>query len=150
MIDRRLLKGALAAAVVACLAGGVAMAQGPMKGTIEPLAAVPFAADPDVACLASALETGKPSSGPSTWILKAPSGCIVPWHSHSAQEQLIVVAGEVLSEMAGHPATVLGAGGFAMMPGRVAHQFTCRGRDGCLMFVAFDAAYDISWGKGRP
>jgi hypothetical protein len=81
------------------------------------------ASDPAVACLASALETGTPSSGPSTWILKAPPGCIVPWHSHSAE------------------------GGFAMMPGRVAHQFTCRGANSCLMFITFDGAYDIKWGK---
>jgi mannose-6-phosphate isomerase-like protein (cupin superfamily) len=150
MIARRRRVRALFIAVLWCLTGGIALAQGAMKGTTEPLAAVPFAADADVACLASALETGTPSSGPSTWILKAPPGCIVPWHSHSAEEQLIVVAGEVMSEMTDHPPTILGPGGFAMMPGRVAHQFTCQGRDSCLMFVTFDAAYDIKWGNGRP
>jgi hypothetical protein len=138
----------LAAAALLCLAAGDVLAQGPMVGTVKPLPAVPFAADPDVACLASALETGNPATGPSTWILKAPPGCVVPWHSHTAEEQLIVVQGDVMAEMTDHPPTLLGPGGFAMMGGRMAHQFTCQGREACLMFVAFDRAYDIKWGKG--
>ena len=134
-------------AAVLCGLSGVALAQGAMTGTVKPFASVPFAPDPDVACLGSALETGNPLTGPSTVILKASAGCVVPWHSHTAQEQLIVVAGEVMAEMTGHPPTLLGPGGFAMMAGRMAHQFTCQGRDGCVMFVTFDRAYDITWGK---
>ena len=134
-------------AAVLCGLSGVALAQGATTGTVKPFASVPFAPDPDVACLASALETGNPLTGPSTVILKASAGCVVPWHSHTAQEQLIVVAGEVMAEMTGHPPTLLGPGGFAMMAGRMAHQFTCQGREACVMFVTFDRAYDITWGK---
>ena len=61
-----------AAVALLCLTGGGVQAQGAMVGTIKPLASVPFAADADVACLSSALETGHPLTGPSTWILKAP------------------------------------------------------------------------------
>jgi quercetin dioxygenase-like cupin family protein len=99
--------------------------------------------------LSSAIETGDATIGPSTWILKAPSGCVVPWHSHTAEEHLIVVSGNVLAEMTDHPPTRLGPGGFAMMGGRMPHQFSCQGRSACLMFVTFDRAYDIFWGKGR-
>ncbi|HEX9556955.1 MAG TPA: hypothetical protein VF991_10695 [Reyranella sp.] len=137
----------LFAAALGGLCGGVALAQSSMTGAVKPFASVPFAPDPDVACLGSALETGNPLTGPSTVILKASAGCVVPWHSHTAQEQLIVVAGEVMAEMTGHPPTLLGPGGFAMMAGRMAHQFTCQGRDGCVMFVTFDRAYDITWEK---
>jgi hypothetical protein len=135
---------------VAALGGlcSVALAQSAMTGTVKPFASVSFAPDPDVACLGSALETGTPPTGPSTLILKASAGCVVPWHSHTAQEQLIVVAGEVRAEMTDHPPTLLGAGGFAMMGGGMAHQFTCQGREACVMFVTFDRAYDIKWGKG--
>jgi quercetin dioxygenase-like cupin family protein len=135
-------------AAVLCGLSGVALAQGAMTGTVKPFAAVRFAPDPDVACLLSALETGNPATGASTWILKAPVGCLVPWHSHTAQEQLIVVAGEVVAEMTDHPPTLLGPGGFAMMAGRMAHQLTCQGRDGCVVFVTFDRAYDIKWERG--
>ena len=113
----------------------------------SPFASLPLAQDADVACLRSALETGNPQNGPSTWILKAPAGCVVPWHRHTAQEQLLIVAGDVRAEMTDHPPTLLQAGGFAMMPGRMAHQFTCQGTQACVMFVTFDGVYDIKWGK---
>jgi len=129
---------------------GSALAQQPMKGTVNPLASLPLVQDADVACLQAALESGDPRTGPSTLILKAPVGCVVPWHWHTAQEQLMVVDGDVRTEMTGHPTILLQACGFASMPGRMAHQFTCQGSRACLMFVTFDGAYDITWGKGSP
>jgi hypothetical protein len=140
-----MLKQVFAASALWLLAAGVAAAQ----HTIVPYAAAPFAQDVDVACLASALETGNPSAGPATFILRAPPGCVVPWHWHTAQEQLMVVSGNVMAEMTGQAPTLLGAGGFAVMAGNMAHQFTCQGRDSCVMFVTFDGAYDIKWGR-RP
>jgi hypothetical protein len=126
---------------------GAALAQGPAMGTLAPLPSVQFLADSDVKCLSSAIETGNPATGPSTLILKAPSGCVVPWHSHTAQEQVLMITGTILAEMTGLPATTLGPGGFAVMAGGMAHQFTCQD-SACLMFVTFDRAYDIFWGKG--
>src|SRR4029077_3272347 len=64
----------LAAAALGCLTGGGVLAEDEMTGTVKPFGSVPFAPDRDVACLSSALETGDPLTGPSTWILKAP-----PW-----------------------------------------------------------------------
>jgi quercetin dioxygenase-like cupin family protein len=81
-------------------------------------------------------------------ILKASPGCVVPWHFHTAEEQLIIISGAVLAEMTDHQPTRLGPGGFAMMGGHMPHQFTCQGKSACLMIVAFDRAYDIYWGKG--
>jgi quercetin dioxygenase-like cupin family protein len=116
-------------------------------GKLAPLPSVQFLADSDVKCLSSAIETGNPATGPSTLILKAPSGCVVPWHSHTAQEQILMISGTILAEMTGLPATTLGPGGFAVMAGGMAHQFTCQD-SACLVFVTFDRAYDIFWGKG--
>jgi quercetin dioxygenase-like cupin family protein len=137
--------------LLACLAvfmAGPVLAQDKPMGAMTPLASVKFSRDNDVKCLRSALETGDPTKGPATFILKAPPGCVVPWHSHTAEEQLIIISGAVLAEMTDHPATRLEAGGFAVMGGRMAHQFTCQGKSPCIMFVAFDGAYDIFWGKG--
>jgi len=137
----------LAAAALWCLTGGGILAEVAMTGTVKPFASVPFAPDRDVACLTSALETGDPLTGPSTWILNARPGCVVPWHSHTAEEQLIVVRGAVMAEMTDHPQTRLGPGGFAVMGSHMAHQFACQGTAACVMFVTFDRAYDIRWGK---
>jgi hypothetical protein len=35
-----------------------------------------------------------------------------------------------------------------MMGNHMPLQFTCRSKSGCLMFITFDGAYDIKWGKG--
>ena len=118
-----------------------------MKGEVKPLNSIRFEQDEDVKCLLSALETGDAARGPATFILKAPPGCIVRWHFHSAQEQAIVVRGKVKMEMDAHRPVTLEAGGFAVMPSRTTHQFSCVGRARCLLTVAFDRPYDIFWVK---
>jgi len=126
-----------------------ASASGPsapqMQGEVKPLSAIRFEQDEDVKCLLSALETGDASKGPSTFILQAPPGCVVPWHFHTAQEQAVVIRGEVKMEMAAHGPVILGAGGFAAMQSRAPHQFSCVGKTPCLLTVAFDRTYDIFW-----
>jgi len=72
-------------------------------------------------------------TGPSTWILNARPGCVVPRHSHTAEEQLIVVRGAVMVEMTDHPRTRLGPGGFAVMGTHMAHQFACQGTAACVI-----------------
>jgi quercetin dioxygenase-like cupin family protein len=108
------------------------------KGGARPLAQVKFAPDDDVKCLASALENGNPSTGPSTFILKAPPNCVAEWHYHNAEEQLNVVQGNVKTEMDGMAAVSLAAGGFAMMPANAKHQFSCQSKSPCVLFVTFD------------
>jgi quercetin dioxygenase-like cupin family protein len=111
------------------------------------LSEVKFDSDEDVKCLLSAVQTGNPATGPSTIILKAPPNCLVPWHYHTAEEQLIVTEGNVRTEMDGMPAHNLGTGGFASMPSKVKHQFSCQSKTACVMFVTFDRTYDIFWVK---
>jgi hypothetical protein len=71
--------------------------EGIATGTIKPLSSVQFSPDNDVKCLSSAIETGDPMTGRSTLLLKAPPGCVVPWHFHMAEEQLIIISGTVLA-----------------------------------------------------
>jgi quercetin dioxygenase-like cupin family protein len=122
-------------------------AQTKSHGVVRPLADVKFDPDDDVKCLLSAAETGDPAKGPSTFILKAPPNCLVPWHYHTAGEQLIVTQGSVQTEMEGMAGRALGPGGFAMMPGKAKHQFSCQSKTACVMFVTFDGTYDIFWVK---
>jgi quercetin dioxygenase-like cupin family protein len=77
-------------------------------------------------------------------LLEAAPGCVVPPHFHTAEEQLIAVRGEVSTGMEEMSATLLGPGGFAMMPGKKTHWFTCVSKTECLMFVTFDQKYDIT------
>ena len=96
-------------------------------------------------CDSSAVEWGNPHTGPSTIILKASPDCVVPWHYHTAEEQLMVAAGAFLTEMEGEAAARLEAGGFAVMPGGRKHQFSCRSSTTCVAFITFNQKYDIVW-----
>jgi len=119
------------------------------SGSMKPLGEIHFAQDDDVKCLLSALETGDPATGPSTFILKVPSGCVVPWHSHTAQEQAVVIRGTVMMGLLDQAPMRLAPGGFGVMEGKAPHQFSCTAKTACLMIVAFNGAYDIFWGKEK-
>jgi hypothetical protein len=60
---------------------------------------------------------------------------------------LKVARENVLTGMDGMAEAALGPGGFAMMPSKAMHWFTCKSKDTCLMFVTFDRKYDIVWAK---
>ena len=124
-----------------------ALAQTSKQGTAKPLSALKFEQDEDVPCLMSALETGDPATGATTFMIKAPPKCLVRWHYHTAEEHLIVIRGAVLTEMEGMSPTLLESGGFAMMPGKAKHQFSCQSNNECVMIVSFDRPYDIFWAE---
>jgi quercetin dioxygenase-like cupin family protein len=149
MMNRARVTVQAIAAATLCAAASMSHAESAMTGDVKPLASVQFTADDDVKCLSDAIETGDPETGPSTILLKATPGCVVPWHYHTAVEQLIIIRGDVLTEMSGHPAGLLSAGGFAVMESKVPHKFVCQDKNECLMVVIFDRKYDIFWGKGN-
>ena len=140
---------AAAALALALLPLVTARAEPSAHGVVTPLAAAKLSQDTDVECLQIALETGDPDTGPSTFLLTAAPGCAVEAHYHTAGEQLIVVHGLLVTGMEGTPPTPLGPGGFAAMPGKAVHWFTCSSKTPCTMFVLFDAAYDIVWVKAK-
>jgi quercetin dioxygenase-like cupin family protein len=119
------------------------------EGIVRSLSQVRFEEDEDVKCLKSSLESGDPRTGSSTFILSAPGKCVVPWHYHTAEEQLVVIRGSVFTQMDGMQPSTLVAGGFALMPSKKHHQFSCRSNSECLMVVSFDRPYDIFWVKER-
>jgi quercetin dioxygenase-like cupin family protein len=116
-------------------------------GIVTPLASANLVFDGEPACLKVARENGDPDTGPSTFLLEAPSECVVPAHYHTAEEQLMVARGDLLTGMDGMAEATLSPGGFAMMPSKAMHWFTCKSKVTCLMFVTFDRKYDIVWAK---
>jgi quercetin dioxygenase-like cupin family protein len=133
-----------AAVLLAVLTG---WAQSPKMGVVRPNARLNFDQGETIKCLAEFLENGDPATGPSTLLLKAAPNCVVPPHYHTAEEQLMVVSGDVLTGMHDMKETVVSAGGFAMMPSMETHWFTCKSKEACLMFVTFDRTYDVVWVK---
>jgi quercetin dioxygenase-like cupin family protein len=149
-ISRRTTKMFLGFAVLVILlvaASSRGRGQVSPHGIVTPFASANLVFDGEPACLKVARENGDPDKGASTFLLEAPSGCVVPAHYHTAEEQLMVVRGDVLTGMDGMAEATLGPGGFAMMPSKAMHWFTCKSKDTCLMFVTFDRTYDIVWAK---
>ena len=140
-----MIRAGIVAAVFLMGADFYPHAQAAPDGVAKAFSKIKLVQDEDVKCLMGATETGDPDTGPSTIILKAPPKCLVPWHSHTAVEQVMVVRGEVLTEMEGMPSVALGPGGFASMQSRQKHQFACGTKEECVMFVTFDRKYDIFW-----
>jgi quercetin dioxygenase-like cupin family protein len=116
-------------------------------GIVRQLSEVRFPAGEGPDCLQFFLENGDMKTGASTAIMKAKPNCVVPPHYHTAEEQLFIVKGDVSTGMEGMKDAVLGPGGFAMMPSKAPHWFSCTAKEECLMFVTFDRAYDIVWIK---
>ena len=94
-------------------------------------------------CLTAAVEQGDPSKA-VVFLLKATAGCSVPWHYHTANEQLMLVSGTGRVEMKDAKPVDLHAGGFAYAPAKHVHKFTCVGRP-CEFFLSSDAAFDIHY-----
>jgi quercetin dioxygenase-like cupin family protein len=95
-------------------------------------------------CTTLAVESGDPTKGPSVILIKAAAGCMIPWHWHTPTEQVMMVSGSAKVEMKDSGTiAVLGPGGYAMMPSKHVHQFTCT--SACSAFVGSDAAFDIHY-----
>jgi quercetin dioxygenase-like cupin family protein len=118
-------------------------------GATKPVSTIRFTQDTDIKCLEYAVETVNPDAGPSTHILNFPKACAFPWHYHTAEEQMMVVQGVVSVQMDHSGAVSLGSGGFAVMPSKMPHRFSCVSDDDCRVFVHFDRVYDIFWQKNR-
>jgi quercetin dioxygenase-like cupin family protein len=116
-------------------------AGGPMRNVTDvKLGALP--AMPD--CAAGAAMNGDPMKGAATLLLKLKANCTIPWHWHTATEQVMMVSGSGKMEMKdmGKP-TVLTAGGFAFLPAKHVHTLTCQAE--CMLFVSSDGAFDIHY-----
>ena len=106
------------------------------ENKLSPLAGLP-------SCIAMAVESGDPSQGSSVIVFKGTSGCSISWHWHTPTEHVMIVSGSAKVEMRGGSSSTLGPGGYAMMPSKHVHQFTCT--SACTAFVSSDAAFDIHY-----
>lgn len=94
-------------------------------------------------CLMGSVQNGDPSKEASVILAKAPAGCMVPWHWHTASEQLMFVSGSAKVAMKdGQPASVHG-GDYLALPEKQRHQFTCVAA--CTFFIVPSGAFDIHY-----
>ncbi len=94
-------------------------------------------------CVTLSVQRGDPSKGPAAILLKFKPGCVIPWHWHTAAEQLIVVSGTGKAEMKdGKPVTVH-PGDYLFLPAKSIHEFTAVST--VTMFDLPDGPFDIHY-----
>ena len=128
------------AAVLFCIAAAHGQDMGVLKKSSENT----FAAVPTMpSCTTAAVQSGDPATRASVLLAKATAGCVVPWHWHTPTEHVMMVSGSAKLEMKGGKTAVLDAGGYAMLPSKHVHQFTCI--SACTFFVSSESAFDIHY-----
>ena len=95
-------------------------------------------------CAKGAVLHGDPGSDKGAVLMaKATAGCKIPWHWHTANEQLGIVSGTTtMQEKDGQPKT-LASGSYVFMPSKHQHEFICK--TACSLFVASDGKFDIHY-----
>ncbi len=94
-------------------------------------------------CVTGAVQQGDPAHGASVILVKSSAGCSVPWHWHTPDEQLMMVAGTGHLEIKGQKPVTLRAGGYALMPSHHVHQLHCPGP--CTLFVQASGPFDLHY-----
>lgn len=94
-------------------------------------------------CMTVAVQRGDPSKESAVLLLKFAAGCAVPWHWHSAGEQLLLVSGSGVAEMKDGKPAAMHPGDYAYLPAKSIHQFKAAGAT--LLMDIPDAAFDIHY-----
>jgi len=103
-----------------------------------------FEAIPDMpSCATGAMVRGNPRYGPAWVLLKLASGCRVPWHWHTANEDMVVISGKGTIDMTDGQPLPFVPGAFASLPSHHTHRASCV--KACLLFSIADAAFDIHY-----
>jgi quercetin dioxygenase-like cupin family protein len=124
---------------------GSALAQ---QRTQQPVVANPqqakLASSPSLPdCYNFAVVQGDPKGSSSVSLVKVSSGCALPTHWHSANEQATFTSGTAQIQMKGEQPQTVSAGMFYYVPANHVHQFTCK--DSCTFYRAVDGPVDIHY-----
>src|SRR5262249_56972165 len=138
--------GATVRALLVVLAAVLAVAQSGRTDAEAAVAKSPqtykFIAIPDMpACATAAILRGDPRSGPAWVLLKLGSGCRVPWHWHTANEDLVVISGRGTVSMKDGPPLQFAPGAYSHLPSHHPHQPNCSRE--CRLFKPPEEAYDV-------
>lgn len=135
--------------IVSASTGGMAMAQTPAAG---PLAinltgpSVKWGPCPPIfpgACELAVLQ-GDPSKPNADVVLRVGPGYILPRHSHSSAERMVLVEGELRVKYDGAEAVILTPSTYAYGPAGMPHEAACASSGACTLFIAFERPVDAN------
>lgn len=90
-----------------------------------------------------------PKTQATQLMIRIPANFHVPMHWHTANETHTVISGTFVMECEGKR-TVLGVGSYNYVPSKMTHEAWTTTREGALLFITVDAAWDINWVNGPP
>src|SRR5262245_60494212 len=94
-------------------------------------------------CATAAILRGNPRSGPAWVLLKLASGCRVPFHWHTPNEEMLVISGQGTLSMKEGPRLQFVPGAYASLPSHHVPQPSCRGP--CLFSNSADGTFDTNY-----
>jgi len=87
--------------------------------------------------------SGDSAKGPHASFIKLPGGFSAPLHSHSADHNVVVVAGTLTMTPEGGTAKKLGPGSWFEFTGKKKHVTTCDAGADCELFIVAKGAWDL-------
>lgn len=85
---------------------------------------------------------GDPARPNADVFLRVPANYTIPPHWHTSAERMVLVAGELHVEYAGHRPSVLKPGMYAYGPPKARHTARCTDAGPCVLFIAFEGPVD--------
>jgi mannose-6-phosphate isomerase-like protein (cupin superfamily) len=90
-----------------------------------------------------------PNTHATQLLIRVPKNFHVPKHWHSANETHTVIEGTFIMECEGKR-VALTAGGFNYTPAHMQHEAWTTPKQGAVLFITVDSAWDLNWVNGAP
>jgi quercetin dioxygenase-like cupin family protein len=94
-------------------------------------------------CYTFSVVQGDPKASSSFSYVEASSGCTLPTHFHTANEQVTFTSGTGQLLMTGEDPKDVSSGMFYYIPAKHQHQFKCK--ESCTLYLSLDGPIDIHY-----
>ena len=94
-------------------------------------------------CYTFSVVQGDPKASSSFQYVEASSGCTLPTHFHTANEQVTFTSGTGQLIMTGEEPKDVNSGMFYYIPAKHVHQFKCK--ESCTFYLSLDGPNDIHY-----
>ena len=85
---------------------------------------------------------GDPSKPNVDIFFKVPAGAVIPSHTHSSAERMVLVSGKLTVTYEGQAPVTLKTGSYAYGPAMHPHSAKCAKGAACVLFIAFESPLD--------
>ena len=87
---------------------------------------------------------GDPAKPNADVLLRIPAGYVIPPHTHSSAERMMLVSGRLDVRYQGAQPATLRPGTYAFGPAKLPHKATCMAAEPCTLFIAFEGPVDVT------